>query len=177
MTNPRTKRQSIVSASTNSLSCGLGWLSIGLGVMGALAPRTVCRALGIPGQEGTIVAFGAREVATGVSILTASRRAPLLWGRVGGDALDLAGLAASLHRRNPRKGNVFLALAAVAGVTALDVFCARSLDAEENQVESGNTRDYSDRSGFPRPIEQMRGAARDAKIAADMRTPEIMRVQ
>jgi hypothetical protein len=91
--------------------------------------------------------------------------------------LDLAGLAASLHRRNPRKGNVFLALAAVAGVTALDVFCARSLDAEENQVESGNTRDYSDRSGFPRPIEQMRGAARDAKIAADMRTPEIMRVQ
>ncbi|MGE0223065.1 MAG: cyclase dehydrase [Acetobacteraceae bacterium] len=175
MANPRTRPAAVVSTSTDSLSRGLGWFSIGLGLAELLAPRMISRSLGIRGRENTIAAFGMREIATGVSILTAQRRGPLLWGRVGGDALDIASLAGALHRRNPHKGTVFLALATVAGVTALDLFCARSLDAEENQVTPGNTRDYSDRSGFKRSPEQMRGAARDAVISSDMRTPEAMK--
>jgi hypothetical protein len=36
-------------------------------------------------------------------------------------------------------------------------------------------RDYSDRSGLPLGIEASRGAAADAPIPADMRTPELLR--
>lgn len=35
--------------------------------------------------------------------------------------------------------------------------------------------DYSNRSGFPRSPEEMRGAARDFEIPRDMRTPDVLR--
>lgn len=48
-------------------------------------------------------------------------------------------------------------MAAVAGVTALDVACACSLQQEANAASQ--TTDYSHRSGTGGPAEQMRGAA------------------
>jgi hypothetical protein len=44
-------------------------------------------------------------------------------------------------------------------VTALDVFCARSLD-EQTAYRQLPRRDYSDRSGFRNGADEMRGAAR-----------------
>lgn len=46
------------------------------------------------GQERLIRAYGVREIAKGVGILTSPNPTPWLWGRVAGDALDLATLAA-----------------------------------------------------------------------------------
>ena len=70
-----------------------------------------------------------------------------------------------------------MAMAAVLGVAALDVFCARSLG--QNRQAGAKLRqppyDYGDRSGFPRPAREMRGAARSFEIPADMRTPELLR--
>ncbi len=159
-----------------NLAQGLGWFSIGLGVAELLAGERLARALGLEDRTGLIRAYGVREVATGVGILLADDPTPWIWGRVGGDALDLATLAGGLDGDNPRRANVGVAVAAVAGVTVLDLVCARQL-AEEGDHRSGHlpVRDYSDRSGLPRPPEARRGAARDLEIPRDMRIPEALR--
>jgi hypothetical protein len=90
------------------------------------------------------------------------------------DVLDLGTLAMGLTRDNPQRGNVGLAGAAVAGVMALDLFCARSLGAER-EWGSMPIWDYSDRRGLPRPPQDMRGIARDALVPQDMRTPQALR--
>jgi len=166
------------NGSARTLAQGLGWFSIGLGLAELLAPRSIARALGMEERTALIRAYGAREVAAGVGILTQRNPTPWLWGRVAGDALDLATLAGGLDGRNPRRENVGIALAAVAGVTILDVLCARALGAEreERQRRRPPLRDYSHRSGLPRPPEAMRGAAaRDLDLPEDMRTPEPLR--
>jgi hypothetical protein len=162
------------SRSTNphdALARGLGWFSIGLGLMEVLAPHRLTRALGMRGQEQVIRAYGWREIATGIGILAAKDPTPWIWGRVGGDALDIATLAGGFHEHNRRKENVGLAMAAVAGVTALDVYCATALSSDgQRQPRHRPMRDYSNRSGLPRPPEEMRGAASDFVTPPDMRS-------
>ena len=97
-----------------------------------------------------------------------------MWARVGGDAIDLGTLSLRLGPDNPQRTNVGLAMAAVAGVTALDVYCAQALVAER-EAEPLRIWDYSDRSGLPRPPAAMRGAARDYQVPPDMRNPEALR--
>jgi hypothetical protein len=110
-----------------TLANGLGWFSIGLGLYELLAPRHLARTLGMEDQTAIIQAYGVREIATGVGILAQRRPAEWVWGRVAGDALDLATLASGLDGDNPQRSNVVMAMAAVAGVTVLDTLCARQL--------------------------------------------------
>jgi hypothetical protein len=105
----------------------LGWFSLGLGAVELLAPDRLERWLGVEGREALVQAYGLREIGTGIGILANRRPAEWVWGRVAGDALDLGTLATALSPENPRRRNVLLAMAAVAGVTALDVLCARQL--------------------------------------------------
>jgi len=156
------------NGSAMALARGLGWFSIGLGLAEMLAPRMLGKQLGMEGKESLLRFYGAREMAAGVGILMSDNPGPWIWGRVAGDALDLATLATGLDKQNPRNGNVAIALAAVAGVTALDCISARALTGATRPVP-----DYSDRRGMPRPPEEMRGAARkDFTPPRDMRTPE-----
>jgi hypothetical protein len=69
-----------------------------------------------------------------------------------------------------------LAAANVAGITALDVYCARrtARDQQRRRRRQRPVPDYSSRSGFPRSPHEMRGAAADA-IPPDMRTPAALR--
>ena len=161
--------------SAQALAQGLGWFSIGLGLAEVIAPGKLARALGMEGNETLIQAYGIREIATGVGIFSSNNPAPWLWGRVAGDALDVATLATGLAGDNPRKGSVGLAIAAVLGVTALDVICAQSLSQEAQAAARLPARDYSGRSGFPRGVTGARGAARDFEVPRDFRTPEMMR--
>jgi hypothetical protein len=160
--------------SAHALAQGLGWFSIALGVAELVAPGNLARFLGMEERTQLIRAYGVREIVTGVGILSQDDPTPWMWGRVGGDALDLGTLAMGLGRSNPERGNVALAFATVAGVTALDVFCAQALSARRN-TPSLPIRDYSSRRGMPRPPEAMRGAARDFPVPRDMRIPEAMR--
>jgi hypothetical protein len=166
--------QSMSRQSTYALAQGLGWFSIGLGLAELLAPRRLAASLGMSEHSGLIQAYGAREIATGIGILTQPDPTPWIWGRVGGDALDLATLTAAVPD-NPRKGSVLLAMMAVAGVTALDVICAQELSAGRQEDRRRPMVDYSSRSGLPRPAEAMRGAARDFEVPKDMRIPELLR--
>ncbi|CJL29935.1 Uncharacterised protein [Streptococcus pneumoniae] len=124
--------------SARSLARGLGWLSIGLGVVQLVAPRQVARLIGMPGSDGVIRACGLREIATGVGILLADDPKPWIYGRIGGDALDLAGLGWSIEHGN-EPANAAIAAGAVAGITALDLSCAKGLDANGCQRSIGTT--------------------------------------
>jgi hypothetical protein len=158
-----------------ALAEGLGWFSIALGALEVLAPRSLSRALGLEEQMGLVRACGVREIATGIGILTTDNPKPWIWGRLAGDALDLAGLTMGLRHDNPRKGTVALALAAVAGVTLLDGACAAELSHSEARERFTPMRDYSNRRGLPAAPDMMRGAARDFEVPRDMRMPEAMR--
>lgn len=151
---------------------GLGWFSIGLGLAELLLPRVVARATGMRGRESLLRAYGVREIATGVALLAARNPAPWLWARVGGDALDLAMLG---REGSLRHAGTVAAVAAVAGVTAVDVVAAQTLRADAQRARRP-VYDYSDRRGLPLPPNEMRGAALiDFEIPLDMRTPAALR--
>ncbi|GJD50160.1 hypothetical protein OPKNFCMD_2897 [Methylobacterium crusticola] len=156
------------------LARGLGWFSIGLGLAELLAPRALCRTLGMEGREALVQAYGAREVATGVAILMSHDPTPWIWGRVAGDALDLATLATGFEGDNPKSAHLALAAAAVAGVTVMDVVCVQGLTADKRPARPG-AFDYRSRSGFPRPAGAMRGAAAGFAVPADFRIPGPLR--
>jgi hypothetical protein len=156
-----------------SASRGLAWFSIGLGLLELLAARRLSRAVGLPGQAPLVRAYGLREIASGVGLLNAREPAPWLWGRVAGDALDLATLAVAYGERRPdRRTGPAVALAAVAGFTAVDWACARAASRAPAQAAA----DYAGRSGWPLPVEEMRGAAlTDFEPPADLSTPKALR--
>lgn len=161
-----------------ALARGLGWFSIALGATELVAPQALARWLGMQGSESLLQTYGAREVGTGIGILASNDPTAWLWGRVGGDLLDVATLASGFHNDNTKKSNVGLALVAVLGVTALDAVCARALSSRNDQLQSSRNaaiQAYAVASGFPAAPEKMRGAARDFKVPDDMRTPELLR--
>lgn len=140
----------------DAVASGLGWFSIGLGVVELLAPRALARCLGSSEGTGISRAYGLREIATGIGILRSEDPRPWLWGRVAGDLLDLGTLSLGLSGDNPRRPHVGVAIAGVAAVTLLDLLCARTIDEAERGTYVAP--DYSDRSGFPKPPSEMRGA-------------------
>lgn len=144
---------------------GLGWFSIGLGLAELLCARPLARWMGMRGQEDTLRFYGVRELGAGIGLLLAKDKAPWVWGRVAGDALDIATLAAQFEG-NPRKPQLMAALAAVAGATVADVMTAQSLSAQEEAARPA-LRDYSMRSGFPMGADAVRGVA-----AKDFRVPD-----
>lgn len=170
----RTRRRGHADTATDTLARGLGLFSIALGLAEVIAPRTLAHALGMKGQEGLIAGYGVREIATGIGILASKDPTPWIWGRVAGDGLDLATLATALEGDNPKKGNVGIAMAAVAGVTALDVYCAQTL-SRESPVPLPPMQDYSDRTGYPKGIQQAHGAASDFEVPGDFRIPDALR--
>ena len=100
---------------------GLGWFSVALGLGELAAARAIARVLGLQHRTGLIRLFGVRELVSGLGLLGGGRARPWLWARVGGDVLDLALLSSALDPRNTRRDRAAVALASVAGVTALDV--------------------------------------------------------
>lgn len=160
---------------TRELARGLGWFSIGLGLTEVACGDAIARWLGMPRSAPVIRAYGMRELLQGIGILGASDPTPWISARVAGDALDIATVLPGLAGDNPRKDNVLIALMALAGVTAVDVICARNLSEAPLAPSEKVRRDYRRRSGFRRRAEAMRGAARDFKPPPDIIGPEAMR--
>ncbi|MCU1339338.1 MAG: Cyclase/dehydrase [Bryobacterales bacterium] len=118
------------------LSGGLGWFSIALGVAEVAAPSRVAALIGVRDEIKTrkvLRTYGLREIASGVGILSEPRPARWVWGRVGGDLLDLASLTSARHTHKTR---AVVATAAVLGVTALDVMCAQQLSEDGGKHSS-----------------------------------------
>jgi len=112
-------------SSSEPLATFLGLFSIGLGLAEVLAPRRFCETVGVRHTTSLAPAYGLREIAAGVGILSQRRPAGWLWGRVAGDLMDLATLGAELtDAQGDRRRRVLNSIAAVAGVTVLDVLAA-----------------------------------------------------
>lgn len=108
-----------------TLSMNIGLTAIGLGLWGALFPRHVKETLGIRAPDAVVQAvFGARELATGVTLASDPTRSEALWARVAGDVFDIAVLSALDRPGNPKRGASRAALAFVLTVTALDLVTA-----------------------------------------------------
>jgi uncharacterized membrane protein len=102
----------------------MGLFSLGLGIVQIAAPRRLSRMIGIRDGDGTramMRAVGAREIASGVGLLTQRNPAPWLSARVAGDAMDLTLLGVAMGTNAERRGRVAAAMAAVAGVALPDV--------------------------------------------------------
>lgn len=109
------------------VALGLGGFSLGLGLY-EVAAEKLDASLGVEGKAGLLRFYGQREIMAGAAIFL-SQPKPIgwVWARVAGDALDLATLGTALRADNPKQRNVWIAIAAVAGVTALDIWDAQRL--------------------------------------------------
>jgi len=111
----------------NAMATLLGLFSIGLGLTQLLRPGSFTRGFGTRNRTNWVRgAHGARQLATGIGLLTSRDPAPFLASRAAGDFLDLATLGRIILSRNGRKAKAAAALAAVIGVTLLDVMAAQA---------------------------------------------------
>lgn len=113
------------------LAIGLGCFSIGLGLFQLLRPQQVSKAAGLATNPNLMRGFGARELGTGLGILTQKKTGAWLWARVAGDAMDLAYLGTALTKKGVKKGRIAAATATVVGVAAADVFMARRMSQHD----------------------------------------------
>jgi uncharacterized membrane protein len=104
----------------------LGWVSLGLGAAMTLAPKTVTKISGV--DDSTVARLmtrivGMRELLHAAGLLAGPPE--WVWTRVAGDAMDLPALMiAMINRSGTRRARAALATAAVAGITAADVYTA-----------------------------------------------------
>lgn len=119
----------------------LGWVSLVLGAGEVVAAESLAKNLGLEKRTTLVRAFGIREILSGIGILAApkfasvghDKLAPWIWARVAGDALDLVVLLAALSStKGDKRKNVLIALATVAPIVALDIWCASRLSSEGN---------------------------------------------
>ena len=120
----------------------LGIFSIGLGLAEALAPQAMARLIGVKHPDertrATMRLMGLREIGHGLSILTNQFPTKALWGRVAGDALDLALLGKTFANPENDRGRTLFATANVLAVTALDVMAAKQLAMQpETEANAG----------------------------------------
>jgi hypothetical protein len=169
--DPRVERTGPSSlTSADRLARGLGWLSVGLGVVELVAAGPLARSLGLHGREGLIRAYGARELASAIPTLSIDKDVGL-GARIAGDMLDLATLASAFHPRNRKRDNVALATAIVLGITLLDVIAYGGVKAAHSR-QPVNRNLYANRSGLPRGPGASRGLARkDFETPPDYRAP------
>lgn len=136
----------------------LGWFSIGLGVAELVMPRVLARAAGMPNVPALTRLYGLREIGVGVGLLTSKDPAPWLWGRVAGDVLDMATVGVGLVTAG-KPVRTLTTLAALGSIAWIDMQTAEGAAPKKAQVLGNSPYDYSKRSGFPRPVAEMRGAA------------------
>jgi hypothetical protein len=108
----------------NKFSRALGWFSVGLGTAEILAPNFLANTLRMKQRPRLMRSFGMREMTSGIGLLRGRNTNTWLWSRVAGDAMDLAMLGAAIKAKRRNRGALGIATAAVAGVTALDLYCS-----------------------------------------------------
>jgi uncharacterized membrane protein len=128
----------------NRIANGLGWFSIGLGLAEIVAPRKVANLIGVSDEGRTrkvLRMYGMRVVAAGLGILSQDNPSGWLWARVGGDLLDLSSLGKAMASSGTERSRAGVTTAAVAGITALDIYCAQRFSAESGR--NGSSRSDS----------------------------------
>jgi uncharacterized membrane protein len=131
---------------------GLGAFSMALGALQLLAPHRMLDIVGVRADGSARRAMrliGVRELAMGAGLLGSRARAPFAWGRVAGDAMDLALLAGTAARRGLRRDRTTATMGVVGLVSVADlaagVVLARRLRSGQDEPETA--------SGGRRPVQ------------------------
>ncbi|ULH14504.1 hypothetical protein MF271_10715 [Deinococcus sp. KNUC1210] len=111
----------------NRVTNFLSWFSIGLGTLETFAPTILGRLLGLERHTALLRFYGLRELTAGGALLTQTTTPQWLWARVAGDAVDIVTLTLLLGPDNRKRANAGVALAAVLGITGLDLWAALQL--------------------------------------------------
>jgi uncharacterized membrane protein len=122
----------------------LGWFSIGLGLAEVFAPQALARFIGLDEEEHTTLlrAYGVRELAAGVGILTRPKPTYWMWNRVLGDAIDLKSIRNAMENDGNDNSKLKMAALAVAGVTALDIVSSMRLTSEASPAAGEDPGSY-----------------------------------
>jgi len=105
---------------------GLGVFSVALGLTQLAAPNWLGLTTGGRMHPTLTRVWGARELASGIGVLSGRKPAAALWARVAGDIIDLGLLGVALVKSS-RRARLALSLGAVLGVTLMDILYARRL--------------------------------------------------
>lgn len=118
------------------LAQGMAWFSVALGATQLLAPQLIQPAIGVRNRNHTLIrALGARELLSGLGLLTSRNAVRALDARLVGDVIDLALLGIAMFRpRNGRKRLIASTLS-VLGATALDALARHHLAADPQRQE------------------------------------------
>ncbi len=115
------------------LAKSLGWTSLAVGAIELAATRWLEDEMGVGNHHTLIRSFGLREIAAGVTILSQpglnATLASGLWGRVAGDAVDLAMLGVAASNTNRPRG-LAVVIGIVLAVTGLDILVASLIQAD-----------------------------------------------
>jgi uncharacterized membrane protein len=126
----RPARGGALRPSGDGLAEVLGWASVGLGVPLVAAAGPITRGVGVgdgPKQRNLARVVGGRELVAAAGLLFPSTRPRWIWSRVGGDAMDLMVLGRALRHHSGRgRSRTLAATAAVAGISAVDLYAAVS---------------------------------------------------
>jgi hypothetical protein len=152
----------------------LGWTSIAIGVTEIAATRWLEEQMGVDDHHVLIRAFGVREIAAGVTLLSQPGLNKTLvgglWGRVAGDAADIAALTMAVpSTRNPRGLGAVMGL--VLAVTGVDVVVA--LGAQRNLTRAAAVSEAARRrvqptSALPKGAPQLESRALGTVAAASV---------
>ncbi len=105
-----------------------------------MAPRKLAQATGAPDSSaGLMRAIGAREVSSGLGLLSQPASPSWVWSRVAGDAMDLALLGAAARKPDARRWHLALAAVAVAGIAAVDIWAGMQNRRQAHQSVDGPT--------------------------------------
>ncbi len=150
----------------------LGWTSLAVGAAEIVATRQLEEVMGVGEHRTLIRAFGVREIAAGVSILSQpglnKSLAFALWARVAGDAADLALLGVSTKTTTNPKG-LGAIMAIVLAVTGLDIVVASRIQgqlAHVAEVSEAARRRVTPTSATPNGVTRVEPKAQLATAAA-----------
>ncbi len=138
LTRLREKSAALAHEKRESLTSGLGWFSVGLGLAQIAMPDRVAELAGIeptPDNVRLMRSMGVRELTSGVGILTQPAPDKWLWGRVVGDVMDLAMLGVAMGGEKNQRARTLGATLAVLGVTGLDILAAREQSKKRAEAE------------------------------------------
>lgn len=118
---------------------GMGLLSLGIGVPALAAPEVLAPIMGLRNDTTSrtmLTIVGLRETILGIGLLAWPRFAGWMWGRVAGDAMDLAILGSSLATSTRRQRSQLATITAVVvGVTVLDTLTAIRLSRRGSRAK------------------------------------------
>lgn len=117
---------------------GLGLLSLGLGAVYLAAPARFSRWIGVPPtprRSAVVALVGVRQLGVGLGLLASRRPTGWLVMRLLGDVKDIGLLLATLRLRGVKPRRIAAAMAAIGGVTAVDLLTTLAWRTRSEMVD------------------------------------------